>query len=377
MSEAMLEPTATTDKQPKKPVVKNKEKKVQNLRFFVQVAFVLLCVWIGVEFFFFTRYLESGGTTALVQRPPGAEGFLPISSLMSLYYWLVSGEIHPYHPAGLFILVAIIAVSWVFGKAFCSWICPVGFISEMLGDLTKKVFGKNLTVPRWLDYPLRSLKYLLLGFFVWAIFFAMSTAALKAFLDSPYNLVSDVKMYYFFADISQFALITILALVGLSLVVRGFWCRYLCPYGALLGVVSLLSFQKIKRNAESCIDCGKCAKVCPASIKVDQVRTVVSDECTSCLACVDSCPVAKTLQVQTAVTKHTIRPRYIAIGVVGIFVAITGLAMLTGHWHNKIAPEQYMQLQPDINMLGHPTGAEDINDLNRSATEPADAQTAP
>lgn len=369
MSEAAMESGVEQKTAPKKPVVKNREKKVQTVRFAVQIAFVLLCVWIGVEFYFFTRYLESGGTTAFVQRPPGAEGFLPIASLMSLYYWLVSGVIHPYHPAGLFILVAILAVSWVFGKAFCSWLCPVGFISEMLADFSKKLFGRTLTVPRWLDYPLRSLKYLLLGFFVWAIFFAMNTAALKAFLDSPYNLMSDVKMFYFFADISRFALITILVLVGLSLLVRGFWCRYLCPYGALLGIVSLLSFQKIKRNAESCIDCGKCARVCPASIKVDRVRTVISDECTSCLACVDSCPIAQTLQVQSAVTRTTIRPRIIAYGVVGIFVAITGLAMLTGHWRNDIPAEQYIKLQPVVNQLGHPTGAEDIKDLNQSATD--------
>jgi polyferredoxin len=369
MTETTMEPTTETGRKQKKPVVKNREKKVQTFRFAVQIAFVLLCAWIGVEFYFFTRYLESGGTSTLVQRPPGAEGFLPIASLMSLYYWIVSGAVHPYHPAGLFILVAILAVSWVFGKTFCSWLCPVGFISEMLGDFSKKLFGKNLTVPRWLDYPLRSLKYLLLGFFVWAIFFAMSTAALKTFLDSPYNLMSDVKMYYFFADISRFALITVLILVGLSLLVRGFWCRYLCPYGALLGVVSLLSFQKIRRNAESCIDCGKCAKVCPAHIKVDKIRTVISDECTGCLACVDSCPIAQTLQVRSAVTRRPIRPRYIAYGVVGIFAAVTGLAMLTGHWRNEVPVDRYILLQPVVNQLGHPTGAADINDLNQASTE--------
>lgn len=362
----MQQPRVATG-QPKPKAVKNCEPKVQTIRFWVQIAFVLLCVWIGVEFYFFTQYLESGGTTTFVERPPGAEGFLPISSLMSLYYWLVSGEVHPYHPAGLFILVAILAVSWVFGKAFCSWICPVGFISEMLGDFSKKLFGKNIKVWRWLDYPLRSLKYLLLGFFVWAIFFAMNTAALKAFLDSPYNLVSDVKMYYFFVDISQFALIVILALVVLSIVVRGFWCRYLCPYGALLGVLSLVSFQKIKRNESSCIDCGKCAKVCPSNIKVDKVRTVISDECTSCLACVDSCPIAQTLQVQSAVMRKPIRPRLIAAGVVGIFVMITGAAMLTGNWQNEVPREQYIRLYPSIHAFGHPTGGNDIKRLNQEA----------
>ena len=70
-------------------------------------------------------------------------------------------------------------------------------------------------------------------------------------------------MYYFFAEITPFALTVIVGLVLLSIPIRGFWCRYLCPYGALLGILSLLSPQKIKRNPTTCIDCGKCAKVCP------------------------------------------------------------------------------------------------------------------
>ena len=106
----------------------------------------------------------------------------------------------------------------------------------------------------------------------------MNAVALRAFLDSPYNLVADIRMYYFFADISRFSLMVIGILFLMSLVIRNFWCRYLCPYGALLGIIGLLSLTKIKRNPSSCIDCGKCAKVCPSFIKVDKVHTVLPDE---------------------------------------------------------------------------------------------------
>lgn len=358
----------------KKPKVsRNREKRIQRYRVATQVAFAALCIWIGVEFHFFVKYLESGGPSALVSRPPGVDGFLPISSLMSLYYFFVSGNIHPYHPAGLFILIAIVAMSLVFGKSFCSWLCPVGTISEYIADVTKKIFGKELRVPRWLDYPLRSLKYLLLGFFVWAIFFAMTTEALRAFLDSPYNLMSDVKMYHFFADISRFALIVIASLFVLSMVIRGFWCRYLCPYGALLGLVSFFSPHKIRREAETCIDCAKCAKVCPARIKVDKVKTVVSDECTTCLQCVDVCPIADTLYVRSLVTKNRVSKRWVAAGVALIFVAVTGGAMLTGHWQNDIPLEQYQRMYPDIHAFGHPTGGNDIEKLNRETQNSGNA----
>jgi len=157
-------------------------------------------------------------------------------------------------------------MSFFFGKSFCSWVCPVGFISELIGDFGQKIFKRKLKLPKFLDIPLRSLKYILLGFFIYSIFFLMSQVAVKAFLNSDYNLISDVKMYYFFADISRFSLIVISALFILSIFIRNFWCRFLCPYGALLGIVALLSPLKIKRNKVSCIDCGLCAKACPSSI---------------------------------------------------------------------------------------------------------------
>ena len=346
--------------------VRNLAKPVQRWRFAIQSAFAVLCIWIGVEFYFFVKYIETAGAAGITSRPPGVDGFLPISSLMSLYYWFLSAEVHPYHPAGLFILGAIILMSLVFGKSFCSWLCPVGYVSEMLGDLGKKLFGRTLSIPRWLDWPLRSLKYLLLAFFVYSIFFLMNEFALKQFLDSPYNLVADVKMYYFFADISRTSLIVISVLMLLSVVIRNFWCRFLCPYGALLGITSLLSPLKIKRDPVSCIDCAKCAIACPSRIKVDQVKTVISDECTACLNCVDVCPVANTLELKSTVSKHTITPRTVAIGVVAIFMLVTGAGMVSGYWQNNIPTDTYIENRDALHSFGHPTSTSDIKQLRRS-----------
>ena len=183
--------------------------KLRDFRFYVQTAFTLLCVWIGVEFYFFIKFLNSGGAGESVLRPPGVDGFLPISSFMSFYLFLRTGEINLIHPAGFFIFTAIVIVSLVFGKSFCSWFCPVGFLSELLGDLGEKIFRRKLKLPKLLDYSLRSLKYLLLGFFVYSIIFLMTDMAVKDFLEGPYNVMADVKMYYFFADISRFSLIVL------------------------------------------------------------------------------------------------------------------------------------------------------------------------
>ncbi len=321
-------------------IIRRLKEDSQHLRSGVQFAFLLLCLWIGIEFYLFVRWGQSGGSVAFHSRPPGVEGFLPISSLMSLKYWLQTGIINEIHPSGLFIFLAILAVGLFLKKAFCSWLCPVGTLSESLWRLGQKLFKRNFRVARWLDYPLRSLKYLLLLFFVYAIL-RMDAVSLRQFIYSPYNKVADVKMYLFFADVSMFALWTILALMILSVFVKNFWCRYLCPYGAFLGLASFLSPLKITRQESTCIDCELCTKVCPSGIKVHTLTRVRSDECTSCLECVAVCPVKDTLDIRVAVKSRPVPTWVFGSLVVGVFVAVTGLAILTGHWQNTISQKEY------------------------------------
>ncbi len=314
----------------------------QFLRSTVQFTFALLCVWIGIEFYLFMQWGLSSGDAPFSSRPPGVEGFLPISALISLKYWMLTGIINNIHPASLFILIAIVAVSIVLKKSFCSWLCPVGTISESLWMLGQRLFKRNVNVTRWLDYPLRSLKYILLFFFVYAIW-QMDVSSLATFIYSPYNKVADIKMYLFFAEITSFALWVILGLVLLSVVIKNFWCRFLCPYGALLGIVGWMSPLKVTRKESSCIDCELCTKACPANIKVHAVARVWSDECTSCLQCVSACPVKDTLNMQLSASRRPVPHWMLGILVAGVFVAITGFAMLTGHWQNAIKQEEYQR----------------------------------
>ncbi len=320
-----------------------------------QVVFAMLCLWIGVEFHLFVRFLDSGGEAAFVERPPGAEGFLPISSLMSLYYFFISGNLHPYHPAGLVIFCVVLLISWLFGKSFCSWICPVGLLSELLVLWRKRLYKRDFKIPSWLDGVLRSLKYVLLGFFVFAIV-KMPFPALRAFLDGPYNLMADVKMYTFFAEISLTAITVLMVLALASALLPRFWCRYFCPYGALLGLASLLSPHKIKRHAESCTACGTCNRACPSSILVADNNYVVSDECLSCMQCVHACPQKNTLQMQNVVTREAMPPKTVGLWIVGIFLFLLSLAQLLGFWHNKVPINAYLQLYQQVDELDHPKG---------------------
>ena len=338
----------------------------QYLRSAVQFTFLLLCLWIGVEFYLFLRWGQSSGVASFHTRPPGVDGFLPISSLMSLKYWIETGIINDVHPAGLFIFLGILAVGMLLKKAFCSWLCPVGTISESLWRLGQRLFRKNFAAPRWLDYPLRSLKYVLLAFFVYSIW-QMDTGSLKNFIYSPYNKVADIKMYIFFANISSVALGTILVLAVLSVFVKNFWCRYLCPYGAFLGFASLFSPLKVTRQESTCIDCELCTKACPAGIKVHKATRVWSDECMNCLECVAVCPVKNTLDLRYSKNSKPVPNWVFGTLVAGVFVAVTGLAMLTGHWQNNISRDEYSRRiqQIDSPLYQHFRGQVPAYDSNK------------
>ena len=325
----------------------------QLLRRTIQGLFLALNLFIGVQFILFVHYFESGGTTRHVSRPPGVEGYLPIAGMMNLKYFLVTGRIPRIHPAAMFLLVAFLLISIVFRKAFCSWLCPIGTLSEALWRFGRKLFGRNWTMPRWLDLPLRGLKHLLFGLFLYAVA-SMSAAAIKAFLSSPYGIVADVKMLNFFRQLGGVASVTIVALVLLSIGYQNFWCRYLCPYGALMGIASLLSPSRIRRDPNRCVDCAKCARVCPSLLPVDKVATVRSAECTACLECIAVCPAEGALQLSLLTRRRPIPAWALASGLAILFLGIVGCAKLAGVWASPIPGAVYAHLLPLIDNRAHP-----------------------
>ena len=324
----------------------------QAVRWTVQSLFFALNVWIGVEFYLFVRHYETGGATPWVARPAGVEGWLPIASLMNLKVWLLSGDVPPMHPAGMFILIAFLAVSLLLRKAFCSWLCPVGTISEWFWRIGRQTFRRNFRLPRWADLSLRSLKYVLLGLFLYAVG-SMSVPAIRAFLEGPYGVISDVKMLNFFRFLGVAGAVTLGALALLSIFIQNFWCRYLCPYGALMGLVARFSPARIRRNPAVCIDCAKCAKDCPSLLPVDKLITIRSPECTGCLQCVAVCPAEGALWM-SAGRRRRIPAWAMAVGIAVLFFGIVSYARWAGHWQTDIPSQVYFDLVPRANEFAHP-----------------------
>jgi polyferredoxin len=324
----------------------------QKLRFSFQAAFVLLNVFLGIQFYLFVRYFESGGHTLRVPRPAGVEGWLPIAGLMNLKYFVSTGTVPAIHPAAMVLLAAFLLMSILFHKAFCGWLCPIGTLSEGLWKAGRRFLKFTWRLPRWADTALRSLKYILLGFFAYAVL-GMPAAAIRAFLEGPYGMIADVKMLNFFRFMGSTAAITLLALVLLSIAIKNFWCRYLCPYGALVGLGSLLSPARIRRNPDRCIDCAKCAVACPSLLPVDKKITIRSAECTACLECVAVCPAQDALAMSGPRTG--ILPAWaLAAGVAAIFLGIVLAAKLTGHWQTILSDQVFFELIPRAQDFTHP-----------------------
>jgi len=339
---------------------------IQLYRKVVQFAFLATIALIGIQFTIFAGQLESG-IRPTISRPPGIEAFLPISSLISLKYWLVGGVFNRVHPSGLIILLTILATAVLLKRGFCSWVCPFGLLTEYLNRLHRVIFRKNLKLPAWLDSPLRSLKYLLLAFFLWAVMVQMDAAALENFIYSPYNMVADIKMLHFFTHISSFALRILVILFGLSILIRNFWCRCLCPYGALLGVLSFFSLFKIHRNDATCTQCRKCTRTCPADIKVHQALRVISDECHACLKCVAACPEKDTLYISAASRRAILKPWVYAAAVCLLFIGGSMAGRLTGYWQTAISDNEYQFHAQNLAMPFYRHNRGEVPAYNREA----------
>ena len=318
----------------------------------VQWVFFCWVLYLGIRFGQFVQHFTSQGGAPFVARPTGVDGFLPIGGLASLKLLLTTGQFDTLHPAALVLLLTFFSMSLLAKKSFCSWLCPVGTLSEAVWKIGRRFFGGNFSLWRWLDVLLRSLKYLLLGFFIKIILIDMSAAMLATFLKTPYWALSDIKMLQFFTKMSLTTMTILIFVTLLSFFIKNTWCRYLCPYGALLGLLSMISPFKIRRNVVTCTDCRECTRTCPSQISVHNRLSVMNAECTGCLSCVESCP--HDCLAMSVGGLHSPLPRWVfPVVLLTIYSAGVGLGMASGHWDSSLEYQNYQRLIPMIDRFSH------------------------
>lgn len=183
----------------------------------------------------------------------------------------------------IFLGIVMLAAALLLGRAFCGWICPLGFVQDLTSFGGKK---------RWMSEKLRYLKYaILLGGLI------MAVALGWTFLEwlTPMSILPRAlgPIWGPREGILIGIPILLIAVVFAALTEKRAWCRYICPLGAVLGVPSAKKVVGITLDEEKCIRCMKCQRSCTMGI-IDvkgQYGLRWDSECIACLTCRDACPV--------------------------------------------------------------------------------------
>lgn len=194
------------------------------------------------------------------------------------------------------VILATMLMALLYGPLFCGWICPFGAFQDFLANIIgKKIFKKkyNKFVNTKVDSKLRWLRYVSLVL----VFYMVSKSAVTV-LESinPYHALLNL----FVGEFSIIGLVFLLIIIVASLFIHRPWCKYLCPYGALLGIFNVFRIKPIVRNKSTCIGCKKCDISCPMNIKVSKTEVVRDHQCISCLECTSSnaCPINDTVNMK-------------------------------------------------------------------------------
>jgi polyferredoxin len=294
-------------------------------KLFYQFAILALLLYMGIRLIFDKVYA------------PDFEAYCPFGGLQALGSYFTRDSLACAMTSMQIMMGAALFIGVVlFSKLFCGYLCPLGTISEWIGKLGSRL-KIRFNMPRIPDLILRSLKYILL--FI-TFYFTLKSSELFCKKFDPYYAVasgfnSDVVILW--------SAITIGILVIGSLIFRLFWCRYLCPLGALsnifkfvwwfAGVVVLYiiliiagvkipytvllivlaaggyileiiftgrvkpSLVHITRNTDTCTSCNLCSKKCPQGIDVAKMEKVTHVDCTLCGDCLYACPEKDTLNI--------------------------------------------------------------------------------
>jgi polyferredoxin len=234
-----------------------------------------------------------------------AEAFCPFGGIETLYKYLTAGGtfISHTHLSNLVLLIAVLVTALLLRSAFCGWICPLGFLQDLVSNLSR-VLQKRIPGLRrcfatlkkrgarlaWLDRYLRYIKYLVL---IWAIGGAIYFG---------YMVFRDYDPWSALLNIAEFSFTPGILVLGLILVTSFFierpWCRYACPLGAASGLLGKVSPIYLKREESACTSCKICTQTCPMGIDIHNSVTIKSLDCNTCLECVGSCPRNGALEVK-------------------------------------------------------------------------------
>jgi polyferredoxin len=269
----------------------------RNFRRLSQISFAIFIVAVAAI------HILAGETSANVTASP--EAFCPFGGLETLYKYITTNGtfVSHTHLSNLVLLVAVLGIGFLFRSAFCGWVCPLGFLQDMISGLTAailkrfpkarrgmKSFKLRFSRLAFLDRYLRFLKYAIL---IWSVTGA-AVFGVMVFRDyDPWATLLNIAEFSF----TPGAIVLGIMLIA-SIFVERPWCRYACPLGAASGILGKFSPVYLKRESEACKVCQICTKACPMGLPVHTATTITSADCIGCLECVGACPREGALELK-------------------------------------------------------------------------------
>lgn len=197
--------------------------------------------------------------------------FYPVKFLDLQFSALLQRVIFDYSLIALWLLLGIVLLTFLFGRFYCSMICPFGILQEFAALLFRR---KSL--------PQKNFKF---KYIIAALTFGGlvgGSALLIRYID-PYTVFGSA------ISISIFGIIFTLAVLALVFFKNRFFCTNVCPVGAVLGLISKFSLCKIYIDKNKCVSCGLCANSCPSGCIDHKEKSVDNETCVKCLKCVSVC----------------------------------------------------------------------------------------
>ncbi len=236
------------------------------------------------------------------------DAFCPFGGIETLLPYLFRGEtLKTTNLLNFAILIGVLGVSLVAGRAFCGWLCPLGAVQDYLARLARKWSGEKRFIrgkksparfptrlPKQVDKWARNIKYLILGIILW-----VSVTAVYP----PLHYLCPVRALFSFQLQTGLLWSVLITFIVTSMLVERFWCKYLCPLGAALAIFNKIMPLRLRVNEHTCVDCGRCDTECPMDIKNAHANSR-DLECIQCLECLETCSLKDTITLEM-VTIHS------------------------------------------------------------------------
>jgi len=259
------------------------------LRTIVQIFFFALIALISVN-----HTLAESGKGIPILSNASLHSLCPFGGVVTIYQYATTGTfVQKIHESAFILMVIGFILAILFGPVFCGWICPFGSIQEWVGKLGRKIFKRryNFFIPAKIDRILRYLRYLALA---WVLYMTAASATLVFAAVDPYFALFN----FWSSELAIGGLVVLLVTLAGSLFIERPWCKYACPYGAVLGITNLFRIFRIRRVPGTCKLDRACDIYCPMNIKVSEKTIIRDHQCISCLECTSEarCPAAGTVE---------------------------------------------------------------------------------